>query len=306
VTDRATGRPVQAEVRYFALGNNPALADVEKYLQTTTVSGQKDGSFTLVGLPGPGLVAARLDDFRRGRYVLGRGADRIQGYDPKTEGFKTKPDFVWARDYEALAGIEPGPGAAAITCDLQIDAGKTVTGTCAGPDGRPLAGVSISASLGYGPTIDIRDLPTPRFTLCALNPERPGPFFFYHHGKKLAAAVVVKGGEAEGLTVRLQPTATVTGRLLDTDGTPLAGADVAGDIKGGQLNIAQGWGGFFWAKTDKDGRFRIEELIPGVQVGAHYRHGNPSRQGDLIFDALTLKPGEVRDLGDVKVKAGPN
>jgi RNA polymerase sigma factor (sigma-70 family) len=305
VTDRASGRPVQAEVRYFALGNNPALADVDKYLEATTLSSQTDGSFTLVALPGPGLVAARLDDFRRGWYVLGRGADRIKGYDPKTEGFQSKPDFVWARDYEALAGVEPGPGATAITCDLQIDRGKTVSGTCVGPDGKPLAGVSIHASLGYGPTIDIRDLPTPRFTLYALNPERPRPFFFHHHGKKLAAAVVVKGDELEGLTVRLQPTATITGRLLDTDGAPLPGAQIAGDIKGGQLSIAQGWGGFFWGQTDKAGRFRIEEIIPGLRVGAHH-HRNSGRRGDQLFDTLKLKPGEVRDLGDIKVKAGPN
>jgi RNA polymerase sigma factor (sigma-70 family) len=305
VTERATGRPVQAEVRYFALGNNPALADVDKYLEATTLSSRTDGSFTLVALPGPGIVTARLDDFRRGWYVLGRGADRIKGYDPKTEGFQSKPEFVWARNYEALAGVEPGPDATAITCDLQIDPGKTVSGACVGPDGKPLAGAHIHASLGYGPTIDIHDLPTPRFTLYAFNPEHPRPFFFHHHGKKLGAAVVLKGDEPEGLTVRLQPTATVTGRLLDTDGTPLPGAQIAGEIKGGQLGIPQGWGGFFWGQTDRAGRFRIEEIIPGLRVGAHH-HRNSGRRGDQLFDTLTLKPGEVRDLGDIKVKAGPN
>jgi protocatechuate 3,4-dioxygenase beta subunit len=309
VTDKATGRPVLAEVKYFALATNPSLNGVEKYPDPSSALTQKDGSFTLVALPGPGLVAARLDDFRRGRYVLGRGADRIKGYDPKTEGFQTKPNFIWARDFEALAGIEPGPAAAPVTCDLQIDPGKTVTGTCAGPDGRPLNGISIQASLGYGPGIDIRDLPTPRFTLYALNPEKPRPFFFYHYGKKLAAAVVFKGDEPEGFSVRLRPTATITGRLLDTDGAPLAGASIAGDIKGGQLNLAQGWGGFFWGKTDKEGRFRIEEIIPGVQVGANLQWSKPvnnSLVGDVVFDRLTLQPGEVRDLGDIKVKAGPN
>jgi hypothetical protein len=259
-----------------------------------------------VGLPGPGLVTARLDDGGRGRYILGLGADRIKGYDPKTDGFQTKPDFVWARNYDALAGIEPGADARPVTCDLQLDPGKTVTGTCVGPDGQPLRGVHIHASLGYGRNIDMHDLPTERFTLYALNPQKPGPFFFHHHQKKLAAAVVLKGDEPEGFPVRLRPTATVTGRLLDPFGTPLAGADVAGDLKGGQLNLAQGWGGFFWGKTDKDGRFRIEGIIPGVRVGAHHRHGNPSRAGDVIFEAITLAPGEVRDLGDIKIKAGPN
>jgi protocatechuate 3,4-dioxygenase beta subunit len=306
VTDKVTGRPLQAKVTYFALATNPALNGVEKYPDPPTALTQKDGSFTLVALPGPGIIAARLDDGSRGRYVLGLGADRIKGYDPKTDGFRTKPDFVWARNYDALAGIEPSADAGSITCDLQLDPGKTVTVTCVGPDGQPLRGVHVHASLGYGRSIDMHDLPTERFTLYGLNPQKPGPFFFHHHAKKLAAAVVLKGDEPEGFPVRLRPTATITGRLLDPFGTPLTGADIAGDFKGGQFNLAQGWGGFFWGKTDKDGRFRIEGIIPGVRVGAHHRHGSPSRQGDLIFDALTLQPGEVRDLGDIKIKASPN
>jgi RNA polymerase sigma factor (sigma-70 family) len=305
VTDRSTGRPVRAPVQYYALATNPALDRVQGFLGPSFAISGPDGSFTLVALPGPGLVVARLDEARRGRYLLGPGADRIKGYDPKIEGFKTKPDYIWAWDCEALAGIDPGRDVAAVTCDLQIDPGKTVSGTCVGPDGRPLAGASFNAQLGLGPTLQVSDLPTPRFTLYALNPDNPRPFFFHHHGKKLAAAVLPKGDEPEGFPVRLQPTATLTGRLLDIDGTPLPEVNIFGNIHPGQLNITQGWGGFFSGRTDKDGRFRIEELVPGVRVSAYHQRNN-SRQRDPLFDKHTFRPGEVLDLGDVKVKADPD
>ena len=50
----------QKQVEYFALGENPFLRGVKKFLKSATVSSRRDGSFTVVALPGPGLVAATL------------------------------------------------------------------------------------------------------------------------------------------------------------------------------------------------------------------------------------------------------
>jgi hypothetical protein len=118
--------------------------------------------------------------------------------------------------------------------------------------------------------------------------------------------VLVKGDEPQGFTVRLEPAAVITGRLFDEDGIPLAGARIAGDIKAGQFNLRFGWAGFFWSQTDKDGRFRVEDLIAGVKLGARLHHDSKpvnKKVGDVVFDQLTLKPGEVRDLGDVHVNS---
>ena len=92
---------------------------------------------------------------------------------------------------------------------------------------------------------------------------------------------------------------TVTGRVVTDDGEPVRNAEIMGRLQEGQLNMPQGWNGFFWSRTDADGRFKIEGLLAGVKLGAQHRGGN-------LFSNLTLTPGEVRDLGEIKVKSIPD
>src|SRR5439155_1746659 len=145
-------------------------------------------------------------------------------------------------------------------------------------------------------------LATAQFRLPALDPNLPQPFFFKHREKKLGTVVVLKGDEPDGFTVKLQPMGVITGRLLDLDGEPLAGS-LIGRVEEGQFGIKRGWYGFFWGSAGKDGRFRAE-VIPGVKVRAHFS-ARPLRIGDKVFEKLILKPGQVKDVGDVKVNPRP-
>jgi hypothetical protein len=57
-------------------------------------------------------------------------------------------------------------------------------------------------------------------------------------------------------------------------------------------------------KTDKDGTFRIERLVPGVTYRLHSvvveRDGRiDPRNVRLIAENLAVTAGEARDLGDV-------
>jgi hypothetical protein len=176
--------------------------------------------------------------------------------------------------------------------------GKTVRGKFVDPDGKPLTGGRVTGSIGarfYTP-----DLPTAEFTIPAINPDAPKPYFFVHAKRNLAVAVVLKGDEPDGLTVKLQPAATIAGRLLDAGGEPLADVDIMGQFEPGQLGVMTGWGGFFNGKTDHEGRFRITGIVPDVKLGA--RVSRRPRQGELIFEGRSFRAGEERDLGDVRVK----
>jgi protocatechuate 3,4-dioxygenase beta subunit len=297
VTDKSTGKPLRSAVEYFVLATNPNLRSPQSYAFSATVTNE-DGSYSLVALPGPGIVAAKLDELRCGLCLTGVGAERIKGFDPKTNGFATPGEFVSLINFNAFGGVDPRSTDSSVTCDLAIDTGKTVSGMILGPDGKPLSGVTITSVIGS--RTDIRDLPTAKFTIPTVNPNHPQAYFFHHHQKKLAAAVAIKGDEPDTFAVKLEPTATVTGRLLDNQGDPLSKARIMGGIEPDQLNLKTGWYGYFWSTTNADGRFRIEGLIPGVTISAslerdYQRHG-------AIFSKLTLKAGEVRDLGDVKVK----
>jgi RNA polymerase sigma factor (sigma-70 family) len=297
VTDKATGRPVQAVVTYFAFRDNPNLRTVKGFVGSQVVSSKKDGSFTLVVLPGRGIVAAKTDEMRRGTYLNGQRGNTITGlFNARIGAFVTAPYTCAPAQFDTLVGIEPGAKADAdsAVCEVRLDPGKTVKGTILDPDGKPLAGVSIRGPLLY---VSIGDLPSAAFTIPAVNPDKPAAYFF-EHKKKLAAAVLLKGNEAEGFTLKLKPTATITGRLVTEDGEPIRNGFIDGRLEAGQLNMTQGWNGFFWSQTGGDGRFKIEGLLPEVKLGAFL-------QADNLFANLTLKPGEIRNLGDRKVKKIP-
>src|SRR5262249_39624145 len=152
--------------------------------------------------------------------------------------------------------------------DLVLDPGKAVTGTVLDPDGKPVKGVSIEPVRGTG--FRVGELPSPEFRIPALDPKHPRWFFFRYHGKNLAAAVLVKADEPAPLTVRLQKCATITGRVVDDDGMPRFAWIIDG-IESGQLDVHDyfAFGGSPMQRTGKDGRFRVEGVIPGLKVGVY-------------------------------------
>jgi hypothetical protein len=55
--------------------------------------------------------------------------------------------------------------------------------------------------------------------------------------------------------------------------------------------------------VDDQGRFRVENLVPGVAYNLDAREGN--RLTGVIAHALTLQPGESRDLGAIRAGDKP-
>ena len=121
----------------------------------------------------------------------------------------------------------------------------------------------------------------------ALDLPKPRRVTIKHAGRKLVGSIVLKGDEAGPLTVRLQPWGTITGRVLDDDGQPRGPLELYSF--GPRILVGH------------DGKFRIEGLVPGLKYGASVRQGGRFR-GDVFHD-VTVAPGEVKDLGDVKVIA---
>ncbi|HEY7427081.1 MAG TPA: carboxypeptidase-like regulatory domain-containing protein, partial [Gemmataceae bacterium] len=292
VTDKATGQPIQAVVEYFAFVDNPNLRGIKGFGSSQVVSSKKDGSFTLAALRGRGIIAVKTDEMRRGTYLYGQGEDVISGpRDRRIESFVTRPYMCTFRQFNTLVEIEPDAKAESVACDVQLDPGKTVKGTILDPDGKPLAGAGIRGP--FLSLFSLRDLPSAEFSIPAVNPRKPEAYFFEHPKRNLAAAVILKGDEAAGFTVKLKPTATLMGRVLTEKGEPIRNTFISGRLEGGQLNMKRDWEGFFSARTDAEGRFKIEGLLAGVKLGAYY--GN-------LFKNLTLQPGEVRNLDDIKIK----
>jgi hypothetical protein len=300
VTDKGTGRPVKALVRYVAFVNNPHLKGAPGFRNGDPVEARtaEDGSFTLVGLPGRGLLAAKAADRQDGRYVMAVGADEIRGPRFDRNHFNTEPSPCDPSEFNTLAAVNPAGDAESIVRDLVLDPGKTVTGTVVGPDGKPVKGGRIDGAVRdwfHG-----QDLPTAQFRITGVDPKHPRWFVFRHRGKNLGAVVLFKGNEPTPVTVRLRKCATVNGRLVDEEGLPRAGF-LMGGYHRGQLFVDGIGINFTMRQIGKDGRFRIEGVIPGLKVGLFA--GKNTTYFDPLVPDLTLEAGEVKDLGDVKVKA---
>ena len=55
-------------------------------------------------------------------------------------------------------------------------------------------------------------------------------------------------------------------------------------------------------RTDDHGRFRVERLVPGQSYSADLYLGLGIGPGGTAFEGVKLAPGEVRDLGDLRLK----
>jgi RNA polymerase sigma factor (sigma-70 family) len=315
--DKKTSQPVAGTVSYFTFPDNPdanipfqrgPYADSYDDFMST----RADGTFRFVAAPRKAIVAFRTD---WSKYPIAKEAPTIQ-----------LPSGLSSSNFAAFATISPKAGDDLVKVDFVLDAGGIVKGRVFGPDGQPLAGV-LAAGLRHdwytgedypGPT------KTGEFTAMGLDPKHPRLLCFAHWQKKLAGSIVVRGDEKEPVTVKLQPWGTVSGRLLDAEGKPIPKARLwFAEVPRGKvgtpraldvgLHVVAHLGGKPSPDpvTDEDGRFEVEGLIPGLKYNLAWMELDGAFDEDhfkwkgLAFSGLILKPGETKDLGDVKLQPFP-
>jgi RNA polymerase sigma factor (sigma-70 family) len=305
LTDKTTGKPVRGYLGFIALADNPNVKNFAELGKLQIIASDEahskaDGSFTVTAIPGPGVLTARADD-----------DDRFLA--AEVEGIKLAQPII-LDGYHAVIPVNPSESDPKSTrIDVALIPGRAVTGTVVDPDDRPLAGAhaaGLAATLQFFNRSEGK-LATAAFSVHALNPKKSRSVLFIHPEKKLAKLLRVRPDEPDPLTVRLEPTGTLAGRIVDGAGKPLAGLKVgtqlsfqAADFKDlpaeVRLNLPL-WGKFLNAEatTDKDGKFRIDGLVPGVKYVLNASNGTDFLPG-YVRDGLTVEAGKVKDLGDVK------
>jgi RNA polymerase sigma factor (sigma-70 family) len=304
LTDKATGKPLRGYMNYIPLVDNPNIKNYPELgklhaIATDEARAKADGSFTVTAIPGPGVLCASAED-----------EDDFLAAD--VEGIKVGNAIL--DGYHAVIPVNPSESDPKSTqIDIALKRGRAVAGAVMDPDGRPLANAH-GAGLGATPKIFDREagkLTSANFTVKGLNPKKPRPILFIHPEKKLARLVAVRPDERGPLEVRLEPAGTLVGRLVDAAGQPVGGVtvsallsfkaetikDLPSDIR---LNMFV-WGKFIngEATTDRDGKFRIEGLVPGLKYLLNVKKEAAFLTG-YTRDDLTVEAGKTRDLGDLK------
>jgi protocatechuate 3,4-dioxygenase beta subunit len=182
-----------------------------------------------------------------------------------------------------------------------------VEGTVVGPDGKPVAGalvsVQLAAMINFGePTMTARTDSAGRFRIAVksasthmVRVEAPG----------LAARSLPRVRPGESLRIALDKGGSIEGIVRDgTSGAPAAAITVEArpETARGMGIVWERGAGVVRAKTDAQGRFRLEGLAPGLHTLAAHGPGAAARRNGVALGKRTelyLFPGGGLD-GNVR------
>jgi len=320
VTDKATGKGVYSLVHAAPLSDNEIagkMPDAIAHFQG--VFSDEEGRFSVVTVPGANLLTAQVPGiFHRveGVPVVPYKTAALDEADRKR--VKVDEKVVAGLHIIALAGgsvetlehnhavkvLDIKKDVDALTCDLTVDPGKSMTVNVQDADGKPLTG-----ALAYGVCASTRTVLPMKTATCpvfALDPEQPRQLAFLHTERKLAGFIAVRGDEKEPPTVRLSATATITGRLLDAAGQPLADVMVmpryAEEAGNALMHVLSSPRRVQFPITDKEGRFRIEGMLPDMKFTLAFIKARGGELTEPKVQREPLKSGATGDLGDIRAK----
>jgi RNA polymerase sigma factor (sigma-70 family) len=310
VVDRQTGKGVWAGIRFAPLPENKFFDSGPQHRESApnrnVQATDRDGRFRLITIPGPTLVMAHAIALQR------LNGDELTPYrraepDPDHKDRFQRSGDNWtiavagnieALNFENAVRLIDVKATGETNVELPVEPGLTAEIAVQDADGRPLAGAWVVGLADSWPII--QQLKGATGTVYGLDPARPRKLNVYHAGKRLGVTLAIRGDEKEPVVVKLRPLGGVNGRLLEADGRPLAGATVSLVLNRQIDNDLYRFAipGGMQAVTDKDGRFTLDTLVPGVWFFLGIRKGNERYRTSPEIGPRTVRPGHTTDLGD--------
>jgi RNA polymerase sigma factor (sigma-70 family) len=297
VTDKTTGKPIaRARVYYYPISVNP---NVNKKLPgmwwpSSEATTTPDGTYALTVFPGPGVIgvsAPKLEVYASPWLTLKERKAFFKApiQDPDEESLiRDLGGFAFVGGLRqdrcnALVLLEPSEKDESLVRDVALEPARTLKGSIVGPDGKPVAGVG---AVGLGLSNGVETLKGSEFTVRGINPKGKRLLVFHHKDKNLGLFLEqLRGDVSEPLTIKLQQCGSAAGRVVDQDGQPVAGWGIQVLSQLGFQKIA----------TDKEGRFRIEGLVPGLGYNVIASRDPPL---NLV---VAVESGKKKDMGDIKI-----
>ncbi len=305
VIDQATKQPVAgAAVVYQPEPKNTNNVGKHDFRNPTVTDGE--GRFSITALPGPGSLSVESPDGRTMRIRAGK----------LRYGRTAFPHGHVKIDVPKEGALPP--------VEIALKQGVTLVAKAVGPDGQAVKGlvafgVGMNAALvdTWNQGQEFRD---GVFRMEGADPGRSYRIFFIAPEKRLGTVAELKYDPARKgpLEVRLEPTATIRGKLANADGSvPKAGqaglklcftpeprkfsdrerydddlTDFYSNIVGQRNAFMHDW------NTGKQGEFEYQAIIPGAWYELICNDGALS----ATVSTQILKPGEVLDVGTVTLK----
>ena len=235
----------------------------------------------------------------------------------------------------AFIACDPKPGGSGPEVNVTLRRGVTVTGRILAPDDQPVPDTWIISRITLGPSGAAwgtwqgnyhGNVRNGHFELHGLDPDSEVPVYFLEPKRKLGATVQLSGKSAAGgqLTVRLQPCGMAQARLVNPNGQPVASYRAPALIS---MTVTPGVHRPIRNPADRnrlfaDGDFltRIDSInylndptsdtqgrivFPALIPGATYRVLDPTRNRQVdeppVARDFTVKPGEILELGDLRI-----
>jgi hypothetical protein len=321
VIEAGTGRPVAGAVVYHQPHerNNPYFIKSNRHYNADEFRAVTDssGAFRLGIMPGPGylLVKAPTRDFLH---------DEISNVDLHGQ-------LIWpnTQNYpDAFRKLSPKPDEGPVDIEFTLRRGVTVRGHLVDPEGQPVReALLVSRWYLSGSGITVNHAPTSKslrgghFALDGCDPGSSATVVFLDARNQRGAALELSGKQAdEDVKVVIRPCGTAVVRIVDAEGKPvragrspahlevvLSPGASAGDMRPDERKTSPLMADAIYVanldreryrsiKTDATGRMTFPTLIPG----ATYRIivFNQKEKTEIEF---TVKPGEAKDLGDLKI-----
>jgi RNA polymerase sigma factor (sigma-70 family) len=325
------GRPAAGEVEYRPVMPNPravrelphewTFGDIPLSRAVMTARGVYEG----VAIAGPGAVLVKTPanpDYRpahvdpKAFFAPGRtdwsNQDLISAYGTD-DTLIIGNAWVDQHDYAAIVLVNPPVDSKPLELSATVVRDRPRQVTILDPDGKPLVGVKTEGLTGF-PWDDEPPLRAATIPITKLHPARCRRITFVEKDRKLIGFLLARGDGDAPYTVRLQPWATVTVRIVDENGAPLPAN--AHPARGIEPVVALGTnhqhelathddpavGSVPVMGSDPEGRFRIERLVPGLRYSADIYRCSDSSFAGMAFENLVARPGEILDLGDIRWK----
>ncbi len=304
VTEKGTGKPVQARIKYFPLRENASIRDIPEFRDNDSQVGyeglsvltDREGRYRLPGLPGRGIVTASSV---RGEFVHGLGAEKIPGRNESGvyAAFGYVPYPVDPRDCHALIEIDPKKEALEADCDFVLDPGQTVRVAVVDQESRPVPGCTMQSALEYGSNPSL----SAELKVANLAPGETRDLVILQKERNLGKILKLtqKENGPQTISVTLEKCATIKGKVVDQEGKPFEINEVAivvvpsAEIRFKDPPIS--------VYIRPDGTFEY----PYLPMGCKYYAVATSREEfgyDYIANKVEVKAGETVDIGVRKIK----